>query len=83
MTIEGEKVRLLVDTGSSNLVLFKMRMPAALADAPWRGDKIVQSSGPHACAGSICAPSDSGRMSGTSCQRVRFDFERNEFGWSP
>jgi hypothetical protein len=42
MTIAGEQVRLLVDTGSSDLVLFKTRMPAALSAAPWRGDKIVQ-----------------------------------------
>jgi hypothetical protein len=33
MTIAGQQVRLLVDTGSSDLVLFKTRMPAALADA--------------------------------------------------
>ena len=42
MTIAGEQVRLLVDTGSSDLVLFKSRMPAALSAAPWRGDKTVQ-----------------------------------------
>ena len=42
MTIAGEQVRLLVDTGSSDLVLFKARMPAALLGAPWRGDKTVQ-----------------------------------------
>jgi hypothetical protein len=42
MNIAGQQVRLLVDTGSRDLVLFKTRVPAALADAPWRGDKIVQ-----------------------------------------
>ena len=42
MTIAGQQVRLLVDTGSSDLVLFKTRMPAALSGAPWRGDKTVQ-----------------------------------------
>ena len=42
MTIGGQQVRLLVDTGSSDLVLFKSRMPAALSHAPWRGDKTVQ-----------------------------------------
>jgi hypothetical protein len=42
MTIAGEQVRLLVDTGSSDLVLFKTRMPAALSVAPWRGDKTVR-----------------------------------------
>ena len=42
MTIAGQQVRLLVDTGSSDLVLFKSRMPAALSHAPWRGDKTVQ-----------------------------------------
>jgi len=42
MTIAGEPVRLLVDTGSSDLVLFKSRLPATLSRAPWRGDKTVQ-----------------------------------------
>jgi Aspartyl protease len=42
MTIGGEQMRLLVDTGSSDLVLFKTRMPAALSHAPWRGDKTVE-----------------------------------------
>jgi Aspartyl protease len=42
MIIAGEQVRLLVDTGSSDLVLFKTRMPAALSGAPWRGDKTVR-----------------------------------------
>ena len=42
MTIAGEPARLLIDTGSSDLVLFKDRMPAALSRAPWRGDKTVQ-----------------------------------------
>ena len=42
MTIGGQQVRLLVDTGSSDLVLFKSRMPAALSPIPWRGDKTVQ-----------------------------------------
>ena len=42
MTIEGQPVRLLVDTGSRDLVLFKSRLPAALSRAPWRGDKTVQ-----------------------------------------
>jgi hypothetical protein len=42
MTIAGQQVRLLVDTGSSDLVLFKTRMPAALSGAPWRGDKTMQ-----------------------------------------
>jgi hypothetical protein len=42
MTIAGQQVRLLVDTGSSDLVLFKSRMPAGLSGAPWRGDKTVQ-----------------------------------------
>jgi hypothetical protein len=42
MTIGGQQVRLLVDTGSSDLVLFKSRMPSALSPFPWRGDKTVQ-----------------------------------------
>lgn len=47
MTVADEQVRLLVDTGSRDLVLFKSRLPAALARPPWRGDKTVQyASGP-------------------------------------
>ena len=110
MTIAGEQVRLLVDTGSSDLVLFKTRIPAALSGAPWRGDKTVQyASGaarlrrlelrqvglgehvwdklpawtldrvlhgyPETLDGVL------GVLS-LGCQRVRFDFERKEFGWS-
>ena len=41
MTVAGQQVRLLVDTGSCDLVLFKTRMPAALSDPPWKGDKTV------------------------------------------
>jgi predicted aspartyl protease len=41
MTIGGQQVRLLVDTGSSDLVLFEARMPSALANPPWKGDKTV------------------------------------------
>ena len=110
MTIAGEQVRLLVDTGSSDLVLFKSRIPAALSGAPWRGDKTVQyASGaarlqrlelrqaglgahewdklpawaldrvPHGYP-----PSIDGVLGVRSlgCQRVRFDFEKGEFGWS-
>lgn len=47
LTIAGEQVRLLIDTGSRDLVLFKARMPAALSGSPWKGDKTVQyASGP-------------------------------------
>ena len=42
MTIAGQQVRLLVDTGSSDFVLYKSRLPAPLSSAPWRGDKIVR-----------------------------------------
>jgi hypothetical protein len=42
MTIAGQPVRLLVDTGSADIVLFKSRLPAALSDGRWRGDKTVQ-----------------------------------------
>jgi predicted aspartyl protease len=110
MTIAGEQVRFLVDTGSSNLVLFKTRMPAALSGAPWSGEKTVQSASgvarlrrlnlrnvglgtdvwetlpawaldrvPHAY------PQGIDGMLGVMAlgvERVRFDFERNEFGWS-
>lgn len=42
MTIGGQTVRLLVDTGSSDIVLYKSRLPAGLSGARWRGDKTVQ-----------------------------------------
>jgi hypothetical protein len=41
MTIGSQQVRLLVDTGSSDLVLFEARMPSALANRRWSGDKTV------------------------------------------
>ena len=110
MTIAGEQVRLLLDTGSSDLVLFKARMPAALTDAPWRGDKTVwYGSGAarlrrldlrHAGLGhhrwdKLAAWSLDRAPQGypetldgvlgvrsLGCQRVTFDFQRNEFGWT-
>jgi predicted aspartyl protease len=110
MTIAGQQVRLLVDTGSSDLVLFKTRMPAALADAPWRGDKTVQyASGAvrlrrlelrQAGLGSHTwdkltawaidrepqgyPPGIDGVLGvlALGCQRVLFDFEKGELGWS-
>ena len=110
LTIAGQPVRLLVDTGSSDLVLFKTRMPAGLSDAPWRGDKTVQyASGPASLrrldlrqvglgaqvwdkfpAWALdrmpdgYPPSIDGVLGvrALGCQRVRFDFERNELGWS-
>jgi predicted aspartyl protease len=42
MTIAGQQVRMLVDTGSSDLVLYKSRLPASLSVGRWRGDKTVQ-----------------------------------------
>ena len=42
MTIAGQQVRLLVDTGSSDLVLFKSKMPDGLSGTPWLGDKTVR-----------------------------------------
>ena len=72
MTIAGQQVRLLVDTGSSDLVLFKSRMPAALSHAPWRGDKTVQyASGAARLQRLDCGRSASGSASGTSCQPGR------------
>ena len=110
MTIAGHQVRLLVDSGSSDLVLFKTRMPAALSGAPWRGDKTVQyASGParlqrlelrQAGLGTHVwdklpawaldrvpdgyPPSIDGVVGvlALGCQRVRFDFEKGELGWS-
>jgi hypothetical protein len=110
MTVAGQDVRLLVDTGSSDLVLFKSRVPAALADTPWRGDKTVQyvsgagrlrrlelrqvGLGTHVWDKLTAwaldrvpngyPPSVDGVLGvmALGAQRVRFDFERNEFGWS-
>ena len=110
MTIAGQQVRLLVDTGSADLVLFKSRMPTALSGAPWRGDKTVQyASGitrlrrlelRQVCLGAHIwdklpawaldrvpqgYPESIDGVLGVlslGCQRVRFDFERQEFGWS-
>jgi Aspartyl protease len=111
MTIGGEHVRLLVDTASSDLVLFKTRMPAVLSGAPWRGDKTVQYYSGAARLRSLelrqvglgahvwdklrgwaldrvphgYPPSIDGVLGirAIGCERVRFDFERNELGWSP
>ena len=110
MTIAGQQVRLLVDTGSSDLVLFKTRMPTALSSAPWRGDKTVQYAsgaarllrvdlrqvglGGHvwdtlrawtldrATAGYPEGIDGVLGVLSLGCQRVRFDFERGELGWS-
>ena len=110
MTIEGQQVRLLVDTGSRDLVLFKTRMPAALSGAPWRGDKTVtyalrRSAAPAAraakgrpwgrpvghTAGLGIDRAPDGYPTGIDgvlgvlalgCQRVQFDFENGQFGWS-
>jgi hypothetical protein len=110
MTIAGEQVRLLVDTGSRDLVLFKSRMPAVLSGAPWRGDKTVQYASGAARLQRLelrqaglgahvwdklpawaldrvpngYPPSIDGVLGVLSlgCQRVQFDFEKGEFGWS-
>jgi hypothetical protein len=111
MLIAGQQVRLLVDTGSSDLVLFNTRIPAALSAAPWRGDKTVQYASGVARLQRLELrqvrlgayvwdrlpawaldrvpngyPSSIDGVLGVlalGCHRVRFDFERNEFGWSP
>jgi len=110
MTIEGQRIRLLVDTGSSDLVLFRSRMPAALSHVPWRGDKTVQYASGAARLQRLdlrqvrlgtrvwdqltvwaldrvldgYPPGIDGVLGvlALDCQRVRFDFERNELGWS-
>jgi predicted aspartyl protease len=110
MTVGGQQVRLLVDTGSADLVLFKARMPAALSNPPWKGDKTVQYAagaarllklelrqaalGPDTWdklpAWSLdretagYPPGIDGVLGVTAlgCQRVRFDFEKGEFGWT-
>ena len=110
MTIAGQQVRLFVDTGSSDLVLFKSRMPAALSAAPWRGDKTVQYASGAARLQRLdlrqvrlgarvwdrlpawaldrlldgYPPSIDGVLGvlALGCQRVRFDFEKSELGWS-
>jgi hypothetical protein len=110
MTIAGQQVRLLVDSGSSDLVLFKTRMPAVLSGAPWRGDKTVQYASGAARLQRLelrqaglgahvwdklpawaldrvpngYPPSIDGVLGvlALGCQRVQFDFEKGEFGWS-
>jgi hypothetical protein len=94
----------------ATLVLFKTRTPAAVADAPWRGDKTVQyASGPARLRRLDLRQSGLGAhvwnkllawaldrvpqgyplsidgvlgVRALGCQRVAFDFERNELGWS-
>jgi hypothetical protein len=39
--VAGTPLRLLVDTGSAELIVFKARLPTALLPLPWRGDKVV------------------------------------------
>ena len=47
MVTAGYQLRLLVDTGSRDLVLFQARAADVLSNAPWRGDKTVHyASGP-------------------------------------
>ena len=72
MTIEGEKVRLLVDTGSSDSCC--SRRGCRPLSPVRRGEATRRCSmrpAPRACAGSNCATSASERMSGTSCQPGR------------
>ena len=110
MTIGGEQVRLLVDTGSTDLVLFKSRLPAALSGPRWRGDKTVQYASGTARLQRLDLrqvglgehvwdklegwtldrvpreyPTSIDGVLGVmslGCTRVRFDFERSEFGCS-
>jgi len=45
--IGGRAIRLLVDTGSAEMVLFRGRLPGAALGSRWKGDKAVQyASGP-------------------------------------
>ena len=47
LTAAGHESRLLVDTGSPDLVLFRTRLAAILPNPPWRAGKTVQyASGP-------------------------------------
>jgi predicted aspartyl protease len=110
MTVAGQPVRVVVDTGSADLVLFKARMPAALSDPPWKGDKTVQYAsgaarllrlelrqaglGPHVwdklqawsldreTAGYPAGVDGVLGVAALGCQRVTFDFQRSEFGWT-
>jgi hypothetical protein len=110
MTIAGEAVRLLVDTGSRDLVSFKAWTPTDLQPTAWRGAKTVRyASGPARLVRLELRQVGMGghtfdRLTAWSldreprgypagidgvvgvlalgCQRVRFDFERSEFGWS-
>ena len=110
LSIAGHPMQLLVDTGSSDLVLFKARMPVALLPLPWKGDKIVQhaSGAAHLLRyelrqvtlgdghwdtlhGFVLDASTAGYPEGIDGvlgvralggNRVRFDFERGQLGWS-
>ena len=42
ISVGGDAMQLLVDTGSRDLVLFKPRMPARLLPVPWKGEKVIQ-----------------------------------------
>ena len=42
LVVGGQPVRLLIDTGSAEIVLFRSRLPAAVPGARWKGDKTVQ-----------------------------------------
>jgi hypothetical protein len=109
MTIAGQQVRLLVDTGSRDLVLFKSRMPDNLSGLPWIGDKTVRYASGVARVQRLdlrqvrlgariwdklpawaldrvpdgYPPSIDGVLGvlALDCQRVQFDFERNELAW--
>jgi Aspartyl protease len=110
MAVAGQQMRLLVDTGSPDLVLFKTRMPAALSNPPWKGDKTVQYAagaarllklelrqaalGPDSWDKLTAWSLDRGTgeyppgidgvlgVAALACRRVRFDFEKGEFGWT-
>jgi hypothetical protein len=67
MTIGGSLVRLLVDTGSSDLVLFRARMPSRFPIHPGEATRSCSMRpGRHACSGSSYARPVSDLTSGTS-----------------
>jgi hypothetical protein len=42
LSVAGHLMRLLVDTGSRDVVLFKSRLPAEFLPLPWKGDKVIR-----------------------------------------
>ena len=72
MKIAGQQVRLLVDTGSSDLVTFQVEDARRPLDRPGKATRRYNMHPAwRACSGSICDRSALERVSGTNCQPGR------------